>query len=229
MLNVLSHCLRALLLETSQEGQFIALIDLQRIDCLLNTSFHELACFLLCLSVYGFFHDAFCGRVAHKHEVRLVFVGDDVVREQIYNNLPSLAVLDNFDIGLNANERLCVIASNLLDFREQLLFPPLRHFILLYSKAELFLVNLICLLFDLSFLILYATLYLDDWILDFWSSLPEQRCRLNASILFLILCLIVHLSVRWLKVLIERSGQIVVRGLSVSLLFCSFPILSCNH
>ena len=91
------------------------------------------------------------------------------------NNFPSLTVLDNFDIGLNANERLCVIASDLLDFREQLLFPPLRHFILLHGEAKLFLVNLICLLFDLSFLILYAILYLEDWVLDFWSSLPEQR------------------------------------------------------
>ena len=108
-----------------------------------------------------FFHKAFSCRVAHKHEVRLVLVGYDVVREHVNINLSSLAVINNLDIRLNASERLRVIGSDLLDFREQLLFPRLSHFILLYGEAELFLVDLICLTLDLSFFILYAVLYLD--------------------------------------------------------------------
>ena len=74
---------------------------------------------------YGSSHDTVCCCVTHRQFVRLVLVGFDVVEdEHVDNNSPSLAVVDNFDFGLNANERLSVIPSDLLDFHAQPLHPP---------------------------------------------------------------------------------------------------------
>ena len=119
------HCIRALLREASQEGLFIALIDVQALDCLLSASCYFRACPALCKFGYGSSHDTLCCRATHRQERLLLFSFDVVEDENADNNSPSLTVIDNFDIGLSANERLSVIPSDLLGFHEQLCSPPL--------------------------------------------------------------------------------------------------------